>query len=30
MKQEDDAVMAKLDVVHRRLAADGKLGPAAR
>ena len=29
-KQEDDAVMAKLDVVHRKLAADGRLGPAAR
>ena len=27
---EDDAVMARLDVVHRRLAAEGKLGPAAR
>ncbi len=29
-KQEDDAVMAKLDVVHRKLAAGGKLGAAAR
>jgi hypothetical protein len=29
-KQEDDAVMARLDVVHRKLAAEGKLGPAAR
>ncbi|MFE0753107.1 YciI family protein [Inquilinus sp. NPDC058860] len=27
---EDDAVMARLDVVHKRLAAEGKLGPAAR
>ncbi|WP_225771984.1 YciI family protein [Inquilinus sp. Marseille-Q2685] len=27
---EDDAVMARLDVVHRRLAAEGRLGPAAR
>jgi len=27
---EDDAVMARLDVVHRRLAAEGKLGPCAR
>ena len=25
-KQEDDAVMARLDVVHRRLAAEGKFG----
>ena len=29
-KQEDDAVMARLDVVHRKLAAEGRLGPAAR
>jgi hypothetical protein len=29
-KQEDDAVMARLDVVHRKLASKGKLGPAAR
>ncbi|HEY9344860.1 MAG TPA: YciI family protein, partial [Inquilinus sp.] len=29
-QEEDDAVMARLDVVHKRLAADGKLGPAAR
>jgi hypothetical protein len=29
-QEEDDAVMARLDVVHRRLAAEGKLGPAAR
>ena len=29
-KQEDDAVMARLDVVHGKLAAQGKLGPAAR
>ena len=29
-KEEDDAVMARLDVVHRRLAEGGKLGPAAR
>ena len=28
--EEDAAVMARLDVVHRRLAAEGKLGPAAR
>lgn len=27
---EDDAVMARLDVVHRRLMAEGKFGPAAR
>jgi hypothetical protein len=27
---EDDAVMARLEIVHKRLAADGKLGPAAR
>ncbi|MGO1080777.1 YciI family protein [Inquilinus sp. CA228] len=29
-QEEDDAVMARLDIVHRRLAAEGKLGPAAR
>jgi hypothetical protein len=29
-KEEDDAVMARLDVVHKRLAKEGKLGPAAR
>jgi hypothetical protein len=29
-KQEDDAVMAKLSVVHGKLAAQGKLGPTAR
>jgi len=29
-KEEDDAVMAKLDVVHRRLADRGKLGPTVR
>ncbi|MDR6291924.1 MULTISPECIES: YciI family protein [Inquilinus] len=29
-KEEDDAVMARLDVVHRRLAEQGRLGPAAR
>src|SRR5258705_1538292 len=29
-KEEDDAVMARLGVVHKRLAAEGKLGPAAR
>ena len=29
-KAEDDAVMAKLDVVHQKLARQGKLGPAAR
>jgi hypothetical protein len=27
---EDDAVMARLEIVHQRLAAEGKLGPAAR
>ena len=27
---EDDAVMARLEIVHKRLAAEGKLGPAAR
>jgi hypothetical protein len=29
-KEEDDAVMARLDVVHRRVREQGKLGPAAR
>src|SRR5215813_10089920 len=29
-KEEGDAVMAKLDVVHQKLAKQGKLGPAAR
>ena len=29
-KAEDDAVMAKLDVVHQKLSKRGKLGPAAR
>ena len=29
-KEEDDAVMAKLDVVHERLAKAGKLGPVVR
>ena len=29
-KAEDDAVMAKLAVVHQKLAAKGKLGPTAR
>ena len=29
-KAEDDAVMEKLDVVHQRLAAEGRLGPVAR
>jgi hypothetical protein len=29
-KEEDDAVMAKLAVVHDRLAKQGKLGPTAR
>ena len=29
-KEEDDAVMARLDVVHQRLMAEGKFGPAAR
>jgi hypothetical protein len=29
-KEQDDAVMAKLDVVHQKLATQGKLGPAAR
>jgi hypothetical protein len=29
-QEQDDAVMARLGVVHKRLAAEGKLGPAAR
>jgi hypothetical protein len=29
-KEEDDAVMARLSVVHDKLAAEGKFGPAAR
>lgn len=29
-KEEDDAVMARLDVVHQKLAKAGRLGPAAR
>jgi hypothetical protein len=29
-KEQDDAVMAKLDVVHQKLSTQGKLGPAAR
>jgi hypothetical protein len=29
-KEEDDAVMGRLDVVHQRLLREGKLGPAAR
>jgi hypothetical protein len=29
-KEEDDAVMAKLSVVHQKLAKNGKLGPVAR
>lgn len=29
-KEEDDAVMARLAVVHERLAREGKLGPVAR
>lgn len=29
-KEEDDAVMAKLAVVHEKLALEGKLGPIAR
>jgi hypothetical protein len=29
-KEEDDAVMARLDVVHQKLHKNGKLGPAAR
>lgn len=29
-KEEDDAVMARLDVVHQRLLAQGKMGPSLR
>ena len=29
-QEEDDAVMARLSVVHEKLAAQGKLGPSAR
>ncbi|MET0183495.1 MAG: YciI family protein [Caulobacterales bacterium] len=29
-KEEDDAVMAKLDVVHKRLEQEGRFGPALR
>ncbi|MBF5041638.1 YciI family protein [Aggregicoccus sp. 17bor-14] len=29
-KQEDDALMERLEVVHQKLAAQGRLGPAAR
>src|SRR5262249_50189873 len=29
-KEEDDAVMAKLDVVHRKLVKEGRFGPALR
>lgn len=29
-KEEDEAVMARLDVVHQRLTRDGKLGPSLR
>jgi hypothetical protein len=29
-KEQDDAVMARLDVVHQKLAKAGKLGPAVR
>ena len=29
-KEEDDAVMARLDVVHKRLEAQGRIGPSAR
>jgi hypothetical protein len=29
-KEQDDAVMARLDVVHQKLAKNGKLGPAVR
>jgi len=29
-KEEDDAVMAKLDVVHAKLAKEGRMGPALR
>lgn len=29
-KDEDDAVMAKLDVVHQKLAVEGRMGPSLR
>jgi hypothetical protein len=29
-QQADDAVMARLDIVHKRLAREGKFGPAVR
>jgi hypothetical protein len=29
-KEQDDAVMARLDMVHQKLAKNGKLGPAVR
>jgi len=29
-KEEDDAVMARLDVVHQRLLSQGKMGPSLR
>jgi hypothetical protein len=29
-REEDDAVMARLDVVHRKLAKEGRFGPAVR
>jgi hypothetical protein len=29
-KEQDDAVMSRLHVVHRKLAEEGKMGPAAR
>ena len=29
-REEDDAVMTRLDVVHKKLAKEGKMGPAAR
>ena len=29
-KEQDDAVMARLDVVHQKLRADGRMGPALR
>ncbi len=29
-KEQDDEVMNRLHVVHRKLAAEGKMGPAAR
>lgn len=29
-KEEDDAVMAKLDVIHQKLAKEGRMGPALR